>query len=108
MTFLPAVREALYRGGHRIHLVFNDGLAGTISFRRWLAGPIFEPLQDLDQFRRFFVDGGTVVWPHGADIAPETLYAAVVSGARPNKRLQPTKARRASRKVGGRSSCLRS
>ena len=107
MTFLPSVRQALYRGGHRIHLVFNDGSAGTLSLRRWLTGPIFQPLQDLDQFRRFFVDGRTVVWPHGADIAPETLYAAVVSGARPNKHSQPTKARRALRKVGGRSSRLR-
>jgi hypothetical protein len=30
--------------------------------------------QDLAQ--RFFVEGGTVTWPNGADIAPETLYAA--------------------------------
>jgi hypothetical protein len=75
-------------------VVFNDGTEATISFRRWLKGPVFEPLKDLDYFRRFFVDGGTVAWPNGADIAPETLYAAAVGKTRPNKRLQPTKARR--------------
>ena len=77
MTFLPAVVQAQYRGGHRMRAVFNDGAEGTISFRRWLKGPVFEPLRDIDYFRRFFL-GGTVAWPNGADIAPETLYAAVV------------------------------
>jgi hypothetical protein len=108
MAFLPLVRTAVYRGGHRIHLVFNDGQAGTVSFRRWLVGPVLEPLLDLDHFRRFFVEAGTVVWPSGADIAPEALHAAVVAQARPNKRLQQTKARRASQKATARSSRLRS
>lgn len=108
MTFLPVVRQAVYRGGHRIHLVFNDGRTGTVNFRRWLTGPVFEPLVDLDHFRRFFVDGGTVAWPTGADIAPETLYAATGATPRSNKRLQQTKARRAPRKVRVRSSRLRS
>jgi hypothetical protein len=107
MTFLPLVTEAAYRGGHRIHLAFNDGSAGTISFRRWLVGAVFEPLRDLDQFRRFFVEAGTVVWPNGADIAPETLYTAIAARARPNQRLQPPKARRASRKARRRASRLR-
>jgi hypothetical protein len=94
MTFLPSVVGAQYRGAHRIHLVFNDGTKGTVNFRRWLEGPVFEPLQDLDYFRRFFVDGGTVAWPNGADIAPETLFAAVARQPRPNRRLPATKPRR--------------
>lgn len=77
MVFLPSVVQAKYRGAYRIHLVFNDRSEGTVDFRRWLTGPVLAPLQDLDLFRRFFLDGGTVTWPNGADIAPETLYAAV-------------------------------
>jgi hypothetical protein len=84
VTFLPSVVRAEYRGGHRIRVLFNDGLSGTIAFRRWLKGPVFEPLNDLDYFRRFFVDGGTVAWPNGADIAPETLYAAATRSTRSN------------------------
>jgi hypothetical protein len=97
MVFLPSVVQAQYRGAHRIRLVFNDGLDATLNFRPWLKGRVFEPLRDLDYFRRFFVDGGTVAWPNGADIAPETLHAAA-SGTRPNTRLQLSRARRASRK----------
>lgn len=74
MNFLPSVIRAEYRGGYRIHVTFNDNSEKIIDFRSWLEGPVFEPLKDQDYFKRFFLDGGTVVWPNGADVAPETLY----------------------------------
>jgi hypothetical protein len=74
MRFPWEVVEAEYRGGYRIFLRFADGTAGTLDFTEWLWGPVFEPLKDPEYFRRFFLDGGTVAWPNGADIAPETLY----------------------------------
>ncbi|MDQ7840805.1 MAG: DUF2442 domain-containing protein [bacterium] len=80
MGDLPSVVRAEYGGGYRIHLTFNDGLEKTIDFWQWLEGPVFEPLKAPDYFRRFFIDGGTVVWPNGADIAPETLYEHHESG----------------------------
>ncbi len=75
MTFLPTVIRAEYRGGYRVRLTFNDDVAKTVDFSGWLDGPVFEPLKDPVYFQRFFIDGGTVAWPNGADIAPETLYA---------------------------------
>lgn len=75
MNYLPLVVSAEHRGGHRLHLAFNDGSANTVDFAQWLEGPVFEPLHDEEYFKRFFVEGGTVTWPNGADIAPETLYA---------------------------------
>jgi hypothetical protein len=88
MTFLAAVIRAEYRGGYRIHLTFNDNSEKTIDFREWLDGPIFEPLKDPIYFRTFFLDGGTVAWPNGADIAPETLYEYRCPRKRPDTRLQ--------------------
>jgi hypothetical protein len=76
MGFLPQVVQAEYRGGHRIHLKFADGREKTVDFRQWLRGPVFEPLKDESYFRQFFIESGTVSWPNGADIAPETLYTA--------------------------------
>ena len=77
MDFLPSVIRATYDGGFRIHLTFNDNLEGTLDLQNWLEGPVFEPLKDRNYFQQFFIDGGTVVWPNGADIAPETLYEAL-------------------------------
>lgn len=89
MVFLPHVIRANHEQGFRIHLTFNDGTEASVDFESWLTGPIFEPLKDLAYFQRFFVDGGTVVWPNGADIAPETLYDAA-QAARSNQRMEPT------------------
>lgn len=88
---MPSVVSAEYEGGYRIRLAFSDSTVKSVDFRSWLEGPIFEPLKESAYFRRFFLDGGTVVWPNGADIAPETLYAArAVRARRFNKRLQRT------------------
>src|ERR1700738_3392275 len=84
MTLMPSVISATYRGGYLIHLTFNDGSEKTIDFRHWLDGPIFEPLKDPNYFPTFFIDGGTVAWPNGADIAPETLYEHQDSERRSN------------------------
>ncbi len=80
MPFLPSVIHAEHRGGYRIHVTFNDDTEKTIDFGPWL-GPVFEPLKDPAYFARFFLDGGTVAWPNGADIAPETLYERAKSSA---------------------------
>jgi hypothetical protein len=81
MAFLPAVVRAEYRDEYRIHLAFNDGVESTIDFEPWLDGPVFEPLREPAYFRRFFLEGGTIAWPNGADIAPETLYERAKSSA---------------------------
>jgi len=61
---------------HRLHLRFEDGAEGEVDFsgRNWRG--VFEPLADPAYFARVQLDQelGTIVWPNGADIAPETLY----------------------------------
>ena len=88
MTFLPAVIRAEHRGDFRIRVTFSDLSENTIDVREWLIGPMFEPLKNPEYFQRFFVDGGTVTWPNGADIAPETLYEVAGRKAQPSRRLQ--------------------
>ena len=70
------VREARYVSGFRIWLRFRDGLTGEVDLQHELNGPLFEPLHDVEFFRQFEVhpEFETLVWPNGADMAPEFLY----------------------------------
>lgn len=74
--------EARHVMGHRVWLRFDDGAAGEIDLARELQGPVFEPLKDIEAFRRFSLhrELHTIVWPNGADFAPEFLRAKL--GAR--------------------------
>ena len=73
---LPFVTKAKYVRDFLIEVKFNDGTKKVIDFEPWLTGPIFRPLKSKAYFKRFFIDGPTIAWPNGADIAPETLYEA--------------------------------
>jgi hypothetical protein len=70
---LIQVEEARYLGAHRVWLRFSDGRAGEIDLADALGGPVFEPLRDPSYFSGFAVDE-TLIWPNGADFAPEFLY----------------------------------
>jgi hypothetical protein len=63
-------------GDHLLRLQFDDQTVKTVNCRSLLYGPVFEPLLDPAYFARVVVDPvcGTVVWPNGADFAPEALY----------------------------------
>ncbi|ODT37562.1 MAG: hypothetical protein ABS55_03010 [Lautropia sp. SCN 70-15] len=67
--------EASHVRGHILHLRFSDGLEGDIDLADELDGEVFEPLRNVAFFRRFEVDPQlrTIVWPNGADFAPEFL-----------------------------------
>lgn len=75
MNELITVSNAEYVSDYVIGLTFSDGVRANIDFSAWIDKyPFFAPLRDLTYFRNFSLDGWTVAWPNGADIAPETLY----------------------------------
>ena len=81
MWKLNDVTSVVYRQGYVYHITFDDGLEGDVDFSEYIGkGPVFEPFKDLPFFKRARVEGGTISWPNGADIAPETLYEKVESG----------------------------
>lgn len=69
------IRSAKYLSGFKLWLVFDDGTAGEVDLDGVLNGPVFDVLKDVDVFKKVAVDPEleTVVWPNGADLAPEFL-----------------------------------
>jgi hypothetical protein len=76
---LPRIVEARYVEGHTIWLRFADGTEGEVNLTNELEGEVFEPLKDAEYFKgfTFHPELRTVVWPNGADLAPEFLRAVL-------------------------------
>lgn len=84
MTAAYEITAVEHLGGHRLRLTFADGLVGDVDLAdRFTAqrGPMFEPLGDVEYFAKVTVDPelGTIVWPNGADLAPEVLHEQALS-----------------------------
>ncbi len=75
---LKDVTEVRALGGYRIHLRFEDGVEGELDLGRLIQfRGVFARLKDEKEFARVRVDRelGTIVWPGGADLDPDVLYA---------------------------------
>lgn len=80
------IRDVEYLGGYRLRVTFADGKVSDVDLSEKLSGevgPIFEPLRDKTFFAKVVVDPElrTVVWPNGADLAPDALHASAVQVA---------------------------
>lgn len=70
------VTDAKYLEHYRIEISFNDSEKGIVDLGQSLQGTVFNPLKNKKIFSQFKIDHelNTIVWPNGADFAPEYLY----------------------------------
>jgi hypothetical protein len=71
------IKSARYLSGYKLWVAFDDGSEGEVDLNGKLKGSMFEPLNDIAEFQKVTVDPEleTIVWPNGADLAPEFLKA---------------------------------
>jgi hypothetical protein len=88
MTGLTPDITAVSVVGHGVlRLMFADGLVGEVDVLDRMRGPVFAEARTPAGFAAADVDveTGTVVWPGGADLAPDTLYQRVLTGLWPGE-----------------------
>jgi hypothetical protein len=81
ITEVAAVRHGV------LCVTFADGTTGEVAVLERMRGPVFDEARTPEGFARVSVDAetGTVVWPGGADLAPDTLYERVRKGTWPDQ-----------------------
>ena len=75
--FLVSVTGVRVLARYVLELTFDTGEVKILDMEPLLWGPMFEPLTaDYGAFCQVGVDpdAGTIVWPNGADWAPDELY----------------------------------
>lgn len=84
MAMIPRVLEVKPLPQSCLWLRFHDGLEGSVDLSSELWGPMFEPLRNPEVFQQVKVDPEleTVVWPNGADLAPDCLYQLTTANTR--------------------------
>jgi hypothetical protein len=89
------IRSVSVCGPHSLRVTFNDGKRKRVNLLPLLEGPIFRSLRDPAYFEKVSLDttAGTIVWPNGADLAPEALFQL------PTERVTSRRARSAAAKT---------
>jgi hypothetical protein len=72
--------KAKYYSEFKIWVEFNDGFSGIVDFNDILWGKIFEPLKEIEKFKKFRISEitNTIEWENGADLAPEYIYQKII------------------------------
>ena len=74
----PSVAAVEVVPPYGLRLTFDDGTTGTVEARGWVeqSRGVFAELRDPAAFAKVYVnrESGTIEWPNGADVDPDTLY----------------------------------
>jgi hypothetical protein len=80
-AYLPEVAELEVIGPRSLRITFDSGIVRDIDFAHalstFLSRGVFTPPEGPASFAQAYqadIENGTVSWPNGADIAPESLY----------------------------------
>ena len=72
---------------YKLEIEFENGESGVVDLDGYLRkGGVFSRFSNLSYFKQVYVNSeiGTLCWPDGIDIAPETLYSMATNRPLPS------------------------
>ena len=80
---LHRIVAAKARPNYRLWIRFADGKEGEVDLSPLVGKGVFSRWEDPAEFEKVFIDEetGTVGWPGGLDLAPDSLYRDVAEQA---------------------------
>jgi hypothetical protein len=70
----PRTTAVIPDADHALVITFSDGQVRRLDVRPYLAFPVFDRLRDATYFAQVRADHGTVAWPDGIDLDPDSVY----------------------------------
>jgi hypothetical protein len=74
MSHLEEVTKVSPLAGYKLELRFKSGDHRVFDCSPYLNKGLFQALQNEAVFRQVKLCGGSVAWPGGLDLSPETLF----------------------------------
>lgn len=74
----PHAVNVVPRAGYKLLITFDNGERRLFDVSPYISGSWFGELRDEQFFSSVRLDGHTVVWPNGQDIAPHELFECSV------------------------------
>ena len=64
--------------GHKIKVVFDDGVSGIVDLNDLVQKGIFQQLMDEQVFRNVHTDGSAIAWSEELEIDADNIYAEIL------------------------------
>lgn len=70
----PNIQSAKLIEDYKLYLSFVNGEEKIFDMKPYLLLPVFRPLNNIEEFKKFEIVDGTIEWSCGADLSIDTFY----------------------------------
>ncbi len=70
----PNIKIAEVLDNYKILVTFTNGETKLFDMKAYLKYPVFSPLNEDSEFKKFSIVDGTIEWECGAELSTDTFY----------------------------------